>query len=61
MRTIECDHCGAEILEEDALTSEVDGDVYFFCSPECLEAKEYAPGHDDPDEEEAGGSAPASG
>ena len=49
---IACDHCGAEIRKEEALTREDEDDqVWYFCSPECMEDMEYAPGReDDPDE-----------
>ena len=40
---IECDHCGAEVLKEDALAYEADESIYYFCSLECLEAKGYSP------------------
>ena len=54
---IECDHCGAEILEEDALTHEADESIYYFCSLECLEAKGYSP---DREAEAEGRTEPAS-
>ena len=40
---IHCDHCGAEVLKEDALTHVEEEQVYYFCSLECLENKDYTP------------------
>jgi hypothetical protein len=38
---IRCDHCGDETLKEETYSEEVDEIVYYFCSIECLEAKDY--------------------
>ncbi|MHC4959182.1 MAG: TRASH domain-containing protein [Planctomycetota bacterium] len=38
---VHCDVCGLEIMKEDAIVLEDDGDVYYLCSNACAESQEF--------------------
>ncbi|MGQ0613373.1 MAG: hypothetical protein ACT4PV_06520 [Planctomycetaceae bacterium] len=37
---IHCDVCGLEISKEEAVTYEEDGEILYYCSQECYDARE---------------------
>ena len=52
--SVRCDRCGAQVPRDEALEALHDEVVYYFCSLQCREEKDYVPGREEaPEEEEA--------
>jgi len=52
-----CDYCGTEIDSEDAVTVEVEGEVLYFCSDDCVARKRFHETMADPGPEEEGAAS----
>ena len=49
---IHCDVCGLEIMKEDAIAIEENGEVFYFCSDACVEKKDFHETMQDPNRAE---------